>query len=497
MPEGPKVKEQRRQTKIIATLGPATDDPEVLRAMFEAGVDVVRVNMSHGSPEDQMTRARTVRRISEEIGKEVAILVDLQGPKIRTESFHNDRIELAKGDPFILDASPDPALGDQTRVGVTYKGLAGDVKPGDLLLLDDGLVTMRVEEIVGDQIHCVTENGGVLSSRKGINLKGGGLSIPGLDERDRRDIQRAAEMGADFVAVSFPRNAEDMRKARVLLREAGSQARLVSKIERTEAIENLEEIIEASHAALVARGDLGVEIGDAELPALQKQIIRKALHQNRVAITATQMMQSMVDNPIPTRAEVLDVANAVIDGSDAVMLSAETAVGQHPVEVVKAMDRVCLGAERHLDAHKENQQLNVRFHRIDQAIASAAMFLVKHVQVDAIVALTESGSTAQWLSRVRTSAPIFALSNVASSRRSMALYRGVYPIPHYPRGKKMEKVLRNAISMMLDHGYIEVGDRVLLTMGDRLGNQGGTNTMRLIQVSEEGFSDVQTQLDLH
>lgn len=489
--------EQRRQTKIIATLGPATDDPEVLRDMFIAGVDVVRVNMSHGSPEDQMTRARTVRRVSAEVGKEVAILVDLQGPKIRTESFHGDRIELKNGDPFILDASPDPALGDQERVGVTYKGLANDVKPGDLLLLDDGLVTMTVQEIVNDEIHCITENGGVLSSRKGINLKGGGLSIPGIAERDRRDIERAAEMDADFVAVSFPRNADDMRKARVLLREAGSQARLVSKIERTEAIDNLEEIIEASHAALVARGDLGVEIGDAELPSLQKQIILKALHQNRVAITATQMMQSMVDNPIPTRAEVLDVANAVIDGSDAVMLSAETAVGNHPVAVVKAMDRVCLGAERHLEAFKEKQQLNVRFHRIDQAIASAAMFLVKHVRVDAIVALTESGSTAQWLSRVRTAVPIYALSPLAPSRRRMALYRGVYPIAHQPHGKKMEKVLRNAIAMMLERGYINVGDRVLLTMGDRLSNQGGTNTMRLIQVSEEGFAESQTELDLH
>lgn len=490
------VTQQIRQTKIIATLGPATDDPDTLRAMFVAGVDVVRINMSHGRPEDQMNRARLVREVSASLGKEIAILVDLQGPKIRLETFHGDRIFLNKGDPFILDASPDPALGDQSRVGVTYKGLANDVKPGNLLLLDDGMVTMTVKEVRGDQIYCVTENGGHLSSRKGINLKGGGLSIPGLAERDRKDIKRAAKMDADFLAISFPRNADDMRSARALIREAGSQARLVAKIERTEAIENLEEIIEASHAALVARGDLGVEIGDAELPFLQKQIIRKALHQNRVAITATQMMQSMVDNPIPTRAEVLDVANAVIDGTDAVMLSAETAVGKYPVEVVQAMDRVCLGAERHLEAQKENQQLNVRFHRIDQAIASAAMFLVKHVRVDAIVALTESGSTAQWLSRVRTSAPIYALSQTPASRRRMALYRGVYPIAHQPAGKKMEKVLRKAITMMLDRGFITVGDRVLLTMGDRLNNQGGTNTMRLIQVTEEGYADTQAELDL-
>ena len=487
---------QKRQTKIIATLGPASDAPEVLREMFAAGVDVCRINMSHGKPEDQLERTRRVREAAAQVGKEVAILVDLQGPKIRLETFSNDRIELASGDSFILDASPDPKLGNQQRCGVTYKGLAADVTAGDLLLLDDGLITMQVREVRGDQIHCEVENGGTLSSRKGINLKGGGLSIPGLAERDKEDILRAAEMDADYVAVSFPRNAEDMRKARRLLDEAGSHARLIAKIERTEAIENLAEIIEASHAALVARGDLGVEIGDAELPFLQKKIIRDALHQNRVAITATQMMQSMIDHPIPTRAEVLDVANAVIDGSDAVMLSAETAVGKHPVEVVKAMVRVCLGAERHLEAHRENQQLNVRFHRIDQAIASAAMFLAGHVHVDAIVALTESGSTAQWLSRVRTPAPIYGLSPDPSSRRRMALYRGVSPIAHVPVGKKMDKVLKNAIAMLLDQGLLKPGDRVLLTMGDRLSNQGGTNTMRLIQVSEAGFAENQIDLDL-
>ena len=487
---------QKRQTKIIATLGPATDSPEVMRDIIEAGVDVVRINMSHGKPEDQMARAQLVKEVSAELGKEVAILVDLQGPKIRLETFRHDRIHLNSGDTFTLDTSPDPRLGDQNMVGVTYKGLAGDVKPGDLLLLDDGLITMTVRRIDKNRIQCEVEEGGELSSRKGINLKGGGLSIPGLDQRDKEDIRRAATMNADYVAVSFPRNAEDMNKARELLRAAGSHARLISKIERTEAIENLEEIIEASHAALVARGDLGVEIGDAELPGLQKQIISKALHQNRVAITATQMMQSMVESPIPTRAEVLDVANAVIDGSDAVMLSAETAVGKHPAAVVKAMNRVCLGAERHIETQQHSQSLNVRFHRIDQAIASAAMFLVKHVKVDAIVALTESGSTAQWLSRVATSAPIYALSPNAASRRRMALYRGVYPIPHKPLGKKMDKELRNAIALMMSKELLHPGDRVLLTMGDRLSNEGGTNTMRLIQVGEQGEAENQTELDI-
>ena len=483
---------QKRQTKIIATLGPALDDRDTLRAVVEAGADIFRINMSHGGPEDHVARAALVKKVAEDTGRELAILVDLQGPKIRLETFLNDRIELEPGDTFTLDASPEPALGTRDRVGVTYKGLANDVEPGDLLLLDDGLITMTVREIRGDQIVCAVEAGGELSSRKGINLKGGGLSIPGIAERDQEDIRRAADLGADYVAVSFPRNAEDMHKAGRLLREAGSDARLVSKIERTEAIENLNEIIDASHSVLVARGDLGVEIGDAELPGLQKLIIRQSLEQNRVAITATQMMQSMVTNPIPTRAEVLDVANAVIDGTDAVMLSAETAVGKYPVKVVEAMHRVILGAERHVETLEDDTRLNVRFQRIDQAIASAVMFLTQHVEVDAIVALTESGSTAQWLSRVRTAVPIYALSPLASSRRRMMLYRGVYPIVHLPYGKKMSKVIRRAIALLLEQGVLEVGDRVILTTGERVANQGGTNTMRLVQVGEEGRLQVQS-----
>ncbi|NND44164.1 MAG: pyruvate kinase, partial [Xanthomonadales bacterium] len=397
---------QIRKTKIIATLGPATDKEDVLERIIEAGADVLRVNMSHGSAKEQAERVRQVRSVATRLGREVAVLADLSGPKIRVETFADDSVTLNRGDPFFLDASPEPEPGNQHGVGVTYKGLAGDVEKGDLLLLDDGLITMRVQRIEGSRVHCEVEAGGELSSRKGLNVQGGGLSIPGIAEHDLADIGRAAEMEVDYLAVSFPRNAEDMEQARQLLRAAGSAAGLVAKIERSEAIRNLESIIDASDAVLVARGDLGVEIGDAELPGLQKRIIRLALEQNRIVITATQMMQSMVENPIPTRAEVLDVANAVIDGTDAVMLSAETAIGKHPVKVVEAMHRVCLGAERHCDSQEDVQQLNVRFQRIDQAIAMAAMFMATNVSVQSIVALTESGSTAQWLSRVRTAVPI-------------------------------------------------------------------------------------------
>ena len=485
---------QIRRTKIIATLGPATDPDDVLTGIIEAGVDVARINMSHGSAEEQMTRAKQVRETAERLNREVAILVDLQGPKIRIEEFADGSVNLEAGDAFTLDAGVTPAPGDQTGVGVSYKGLATDVKSGDVLLLDDGLISMRVSKIQGSQIVCEVMVGGVLSSRKGLNLLGGGLSIPGIADHDLEDIPRAVAMDADYLAVSFPRNADDINEARRLLRKAGSQAQLVAKIERSEAIENLESIIDASDAVLVARGDLGVEIGDAELPGLQKRIIKLALQQNRIVITATQMMQSMVENPIPTRAEVLDVANAVIDGTDAVMLSAETAIGKHPRTVVEAMHRVCLGAERHCDTREDIQQLNVRFDRIDQAIAMAAMFMATNVSIQAIVALTESGSTAQWLSRVRTSVPIFALSPLDATRRRMALYRDVYPIALKHR-ENLNKAILEAIHTLSVKGHIHPGDRVVLTSGDSLGNKGGTNTMRLFQVGEDGTINYRTELD--
>ena len=488
---------QIRRTKIIATLGPATDSGEVLRAVIEAGADILRINLSHGTHEDQVARATQVREVARELNKEVAILADLRGPKIRLEKFANGSIDLQTGDVFTLDASDEPATGNQSRIGVTYKGLAGDVSTGDLLLLDDGLLTMRVLEVKATDIICEVETGGVLGDRKGINVQGGGLSLPGIAQHDIEDIPRAAAMGADYLAVSFPRNADDMNEARRRLREAGSEAKLVAKIERTEAIENLEEIIAATDVVLIARGDLGVEIGDAELPGLQKLITTKSLEQNRLVITATQMMQSMVESPIPTRAEVLDVANSVFDGTDAVMLSAETAVGRHPQTVVEAMNRICLGAERHDDKRPNTDQLNVQFQRIDQAIAMAAMYMATNVSVQAIVALTESGSTAQWLSRVRSSVPIFALSPLRDSRRRMALYRGVYPIAHNIPSTNVEVSLFEGVRLLLQQGHIKVGDRIILTMGQHTHNEGGTNSLRLVQVGEDGYLENNPSLNSH
>ena len=488
---------QIRRTKIIATLGPATDSPKALGAVIEAGADILRINLSHGTHEEQAARAAQVRDVAQSLGREVAILADLRGPKIRLEKFADGSVELETGDIFTLDASDKPAKGSQTRIGVTYKGLADDLSPGDLLLLDDGLLTMRVREIKAKDIICVVEAGGVLGDRKGINVQGGGLSLPGIAEHDIVDIPRAAAMGADYLAVSFPRNADDMNEARRRLREAGSDARLIAKIERTEAITNLEEIIFASDAILIARGDLGVEIGDAELPGLQKLITTKSLEQNRLVITATQMMQSMVESPIPTRAEVLDVANSVFDGTDAVMLSAETAVGRHPEMVVEAMNRICLGAERHDDTRLDTAQLSVQFQRIDQAIAMAAMYMATNVSVQAIVALTESGSTAQWLSRVRSPVPIYALSRLRDTRRRMALYRGVYPIAHDIPSTNVEVSLFEGVRLLLQQGRIKVGDRIILTMGQHTHNEGGTNSLRLVQVGEDGYLENNPSLNSH
>ena len=476
----------RRRTKIIATLGPGTDDPAVLEGMIRAGADVFRLNTSHGDAAEHERRVKLVRETARKLRWQVAILFDLQGPKIRVEKFRDGSIELVGGDHFSLDAKNPHILGDDRRVGVSYPSLPDDVEQGDILLLDDGLISMQVQSISDGQVHCLVENGGTLSDRKGINLQGGGLSVSGLAEHDLPFIDLAARLGADFLAVSFVSDANDIKNARRLLRNAGSEAALVAKIERMEAIENLAEICDVADVIMVARGDLGVEIGDEELPGLQKRIIRTALKHNRIVATATQMMQSMIENPIPTRAEVLDVANAVLDGTDAVMLSAETAVGKHPVKVIEAMNRICLGAERHFEAEGDVTHLNVRFERIDQAIAMAAMFMATNVSVQAIVALTESGSTAQWLSRVQSSVPIYAFSTNPASRRRMAMFRDVFPVKQRATSDDAGEVISEALGTLLAHGAVKEDDRIILTMGDRMCASGGTNTMRFIKLDEEG-----------
>ncbi len=485
-----------RRTKIVATLGPATDDPELLARTLAAGVDVVRLNLSHGVADDHRKRARAVRQWAEGSGNEIALLADLQGPKIRIERFANGPIQIVEGQPFTLDCQANALPGDATRVGVSYHALPDDVKAGDVLLLDDGMVAMEVLEVVGREVRCRVKTGGTLSDRKGLNRLGGGLSVAALSAKDRADIRLAAEMRVDFLAVSFVHDAADVEEARRLLREAGGQAWLVSKIERADAIGNLEEIIDASDAVMVARGDLGVEIGDAELPGLQKKIIREAVRRNRAVITATQMLQSMVTAPIPTRAEVLDVANAVIDGTDAVMLSQETAAGAHPDLAVAAMQRICLGAERQFEPREDQTPGAHRLDRTDQAIAHAAMQLADRIKVRAIVALTESGATAQWLSRYRSSVPIYALSTTALARRRMRLLRDVLSVSFseevdYDAGQ----TVRAAVQRLFRLGLVETGDRLLLTHGDQIGSLGGTNTLKLLSVGPNGDPQILRALD--
>ena len=478
-----------RRTKILATLGPATDAPGVLDDLVRAGVNVVRLNFSHGRPEDHAARIAAIRAAAARQGREVGVLADLQGPKIRIERFAEGKVAIKAGDSFDLVCRADAPAGNATQVGVSYLGLVNDVNSGDTLLLDDGLIALKVLHVTGDTIHTEVLTDGSLSDRKGLNRLGGGLSLGALTEQDKQHIVIAAGLGVDFIAVSFCRSAEDMHEARRLAKAAGSDAALVAKIERAEAIENLVEIALASDVLMVARGDLGVEIGDAELPGLQKKIIRVSLEHNRVVITATQMLQSMVDNPIPTRAEVLDVANAVIDGTDAVMLSAETASGSYPVKAVEAMVRICLGAERQFDRDTDFEAAPRNLQHADQAIAMASMFLAEHIKVRAILAMTESGGTARYLSRFRSHVPIFGLSRHDGARRRMALMRDVVPIEFDSRGLPTREAARVAIRQLFAVGLLTVGDRVLITSGDHMELHGSTNTLRLLQVGPGGSAE--------
>lgn len=477
-----------RRTKVVSTLGPATDEAGILEKLILAGVNVVRLNFSHGSPEEHKQRCDTTRELAAKHGRHVAVLGDLQGPKIRIARFASGPIQLEIGDKFTLDAELELDAGNQQIVGIDYKELPNDVSPGDHLLLDDGRVVLRVDEVSGSKVHCTTTVAGVLSNNKGINRQGGGLTAPALTEKDHEDIKTAVAIGVDYLAVSFPRNADDMHLTRSLVKEAGADVALVAKIERAEAVNDkstLDNIILASDAVMVARGDLGVEIGDAALIGIQKHIIERARVLNRAVITATQMMESMINNPLPTRAEVFDVANAVLDGTDAVMLSAETAAGQFPVETVEAMVRVILGAEGHPhaahDAHRDAPETMA----IDQAIAQAVMYTAKQMPgVAVIISMTDSGSTPFMMSRFGARLPIFALSPHEKTLRKCSLYRGVYTVPFALLEMPAEKANERAIGELRTRGVVKDGDLVLISRGDVAVAAGGTNAMKIVEVGK-------------
>lgn len=472
-----------RRTKIVATLGPASSSVDVIEELILAGAEVFRLNFSHGSHEDQRHRAEMIRSCSEKTGQIVGILADLQGPKIRTEKFKDGYVQLIRGEHFILDAALAPDAGTNERVGIAYKDLPKDVTAGNVLMLDDGRVELYVEEVKGQEIHCTVAYTGELSNNKGINLQGGGLSAPALTDKDVEDIKVIAEIEADYVALSFARGADDVNKCRELVRAAGGHAAIVTKIERVEAIENMDEIIMASDVIMVARGDLGVEMGDAELPALQKTLIKKSRSMDKVVIIATQMMESMIDNPIPTRAEVFDVANAVLDGTDAVMLSGETAVGRYPAKVIKAMSRICIHAEQQQAATHSAHRVDLTFGRVDEAIAMATMYTANHLKVCAIASLTESGATVLWMSRISSGIPIYALTRSQQTMRKVTLYRGVYPISVEFDKLGPYNVSRNVVDLLVEMGIASDGERIIVTRGDLLGDKGGgSNAMKIVDV---------------
>ena len=472
-----------RRTKIVATLGPASSNPKILERMIQAGVDVVRINFSHGTKEEHIEIAELTRSLALYAGRAIGVLADLQGPKIRIGKFEHGSITLKTGDSFLLDADCD--LGNQERVGLDYKELPNDVEAGVTLMLDDGRIVLGVSKVKGRQVYCTVEQGGKLSNNKGINRRGGGLSAPALTIKDMEDIKTAAAFKADYLAVSFPRSGKDISNARDLMCQAGGNSLLMAKIERTEAISALDDILQASDAIMVARGDLSVEVGDAAVPALQKRMIRAARTNNKLVVTATQMMESMVASQIPTRAEVSDVANAVLDGTDAVMLSSESASGLYPVDAVEAMARVCLEAEKEYLGNLDLRRMQGGPpDTIEEAIARAAMFTAGGLKISAIAALTQSGLTALLMSRKSSNVPIFALSPQVDTRRKMTLFRGVYPVNFGGGVRDPEMVLNLAESELLKRGVVKNNDLILMTIGEPVGKAGGTNTMKIVKVGE-------------
>lgn len=479
-----------RRTKIIATLGPATDELAILEDLFLAGVDVFRLNYSHDDQAHHEKRLHQIRTLSNKHDHAVGVMADLQGPKIRIEHFQNGKVQLVEGAEFVLDTNMDSELGDEKCVGVSYKQLPRDVRCGDTLLIDDGRISMLVKNVGEHTVSCEVIAGGELSNNKGLNLQGGGLSASALTEKDISDLKHAVGIGVDFIAVSFPRVANDIIQTRALLKESGSEAHIIAKIERSEALDDIEAIIEASDAIMIARGDLGVEIGDASLPPVQKRLTKMARGMDRAVIIATQMMESMIEHHMPTRAEVFDVANAVIDGADAVMLSAETSVGRFPCKAVKSMSSICEEVEKQKSVTVSDHRLTRLFGTINEAIAMSAMYAANHIKAKAIVALTETGSTCLWMSRIKSGIPIFAFTRHASTRRRISLYRGVYPMRFDITDTSFVNADQEIILELLAKGHIKEGDYIIITSGDIRGTQGGTNNMKLLCIGDHNLKTV-------
>ena len=473
-----------RRTKIIATLGPATDESGVLEKLIAAGVDVFRLNYSHQTHNHHEKRMKEIRRLSLEYKHAVAVIADLQGPKIRIENFKSGKIQLKEGGNFKINTKLSGDSGDESQVGISYKQLANDLKVNDRLLIDDGRIVLGVLSIDNCIIDCEVITGGELTNSKGINLQGGGLSADALTNKDIEDMKHAAKIEVDFVAISFPRDAKDIKKARKMMKDCNCNAQIIAKIERADALNHIEEIIKESDVIMIARGDLGVEVGDAALPPIQKSLIKKARDMDRAVITATQMMESMIENKIPTRAEVFDVANAVIDGTDAVMLSGETSIGHYPDEAVKSMSRICEVAEKQRSVRESDHRINQRFETISEAVAMSSMYSANHIGAKAICSLTETGGTCLWMSRISSGIPIYAFTRHTATRRRVALYRGVYPMKFDITHTDPLEANKQMIDQLIEQNVVVEGDFVIITKGDLRGKRGATNNMKIIQVGQ-------------
>jgi len=473
-----------RRTKIIATLGPATDEPRVLEKLIASGVDVFRLNYSHQTHNHHEKRMKEIRRLSLEYKHAVAVIADLQGPKIRIENFKGGKIQLKEGGNFKINTKLSSDSGDESQVGISYKQLANDLKVNDRLLIDDGRIVLDVLSIDNCIIDCEVITGGELTNSKGINLQGGGLSADALTNKDIEDMKHAAKIEVDFVAISFPRDAKDIKKARKMMKDCNCNAQIIAKIERADALNHIEEIIKESDVIMIARGDLGVEVGDAALPPIQKSLIKKARDMDRAVITATQMMESMIENKIPTRAEVFDVANAVIDGTDAVMLSGETSIGHYPDEAVKSMSRICEEAEKQRSVRESDHRINQRFETISEAVAMSSMYSANHIGAKAICSLTETGGTCLWMSRISSGIPIYAFTRHTATRRRVALYRGVYPMKFDITHTDPLEANKQMIDQLIEQNVVVEGDFVIITKGDLRGKRGATNNMKIIQVGQ-------------
>ncbi len=475
---------QIRKTKIICTLGPATNNEECIRALIRGGMDAARFNFSHGSHEEHLGRLNLLKAVRDNMGRPVAAILDTKGPEIRIKTFKTPTVTLKAGDSFTL--TTEETEGDQSRVSVTYPKLHEELAPGNEILIDDGLVAIRVEEIVGHEIRCTVENGGTLSSNKSLNIPGVHIQLPALTEKDVDDIRFGVENDFDFIAASFVRTASDVEAMRKVLHECGGDSvKIIAKIENQEGVDNLDEILAAADGIMVARGDLGVEIPAAKVPILQKKMIRKGLQAGKPVITATQMLDSMMRNPRPTRAEVSDVANAVFDGTSCVMLSGETANGKYPIEALQVMSSTVLEAETSIHYWRQFQKQRViPNHNIDDAITHTCCLTAEDLDAKAILAATNSGRTARMICRFRPACPIAALTMHEKVRRQLSISWGVIPLLT-GEVTSTDRIFSLSADVARKEGLVEIGDTVVITAGVPLGRSGSTNLLKAQVIAEE------------